>query len=68
MKCPNCGSTNISSITDTHTHTKGFDSGDACCGYLLFGWPGILCGLCNSGDTTTFTHTTYICNDCGTRF
>ena len=48
MKCPNCGSTNISSITDTHTHTKGFDGGDACCGYLLFGWPGILCGLCNS--------------------
>ena len=68
MRCPNCGSTNISSITDTHTHTKGFDGCDACCGYLLFGWPGILCGLCNTGDTTITTRTTYICNDCGTRF
>ena len=43
MRCPNCGSTNISSIVDTKTRTKGFDGGDACCGYLLFGWPGILC-------------------------
>ena len=52
MRCPNCGSTNISSIINTNTHTKGFDGSDACCGYLLFGWPGILCGLCNTGDTT----------------
>ena len=77
MRCPNCGSTNISSIVDTKTRTKGFDGGDACCGYLLFGWPGILCGLCNTGDTTTVcntgdttteTRTTNICNDCGRRF
>lgn len=53
MRCPRCGSENISSIVNTNTHTKGFDGGDACCGYLLFGWPGILCGLCNTGDTTT---------------
>ena len=68
MRCPNCGSTNISSIVDTKTKIKGFDGGDACCGYLLFGWPGILCGLCNTGDTTTETRTTNICNDCGRRF
>lgn len=37
-------------------------------GYLLFGWPGVLCGLCNTGDTTTSTKTTNICNDCGNRF
>ena len=68
MRCPRCGSENISSIIDTKTHTKGFDGGDACCGYLLFGWPGVLCGLCNTGDTTTTTKTTNICNDCGNRF
>lgn len=34
MRCPRCGSENISSIIDTKTHTKGFDGGDACCGYL----------------------------------
>lgn len=68
MRCPNCGSENISSIVNTNTHTKGFDGSNACCGYLLFGWPGVLCGLCNTGDTTTTTHTTNICNDCGKRF
>ena len=25
-------------------------------------------GLCNTGDTTTTTKTTNICNDCGNRF
>ena len=43
MRCPRCGSENISSIVNTDTHTKGFDGGSACCGYLLFGWPGVLC-------------------------
>ncbi len=68
MRCPKCGSENISSIVNTNTHTKGFDGGNACCGYLLFGWPGVLCGLCNTGDTTTTTNTTNICNNCGYRF
>lgn len=68
MRCPKCGSENISSIVNTHSHTKGFDGSDACCGYLLFGWPGVLCGLCDTGDTTTTTHTTNICNECGKRF
>ena len=68
MRCPRCGSESISSIIDTKTHTKGFDGGDACCGYLLFGWPCVLCGLCNTGDTTTTTRTVNICNDCGNRF
>ena len=67
MRCPKCGSENISSIMNSHTHSKGFDGGGACCGYLLFGWPGVLCGLCNTGESTT-THTTNICNDCGKRF
>lgn len=67
MRCPKCKSENISSIVNTHTHTKGFDGSDACCGYLIFGWPGVLCGLCNTGSETT-THTTNICNECGKRF
>lgn len=36
MKCPRCGSENISSIIDTKTHTKGFDGGDACCRIFTF--------------------------------
>lgn len=71
MKCPNCSSENISSVIDTHTHTKekDFSGGNACCGYVLFGWPGVLCGLCGSGSKTSkSTKTTHICNDCGRRF
>jgi len=68
MKCPNCGSEDISNIVDTKTETKGFGGGRACCGYVLFGWPGILCGLCKTGDTTTTTRTKRICNNCGRRF
>lgn len=36
MQCPRCKSTNISSIVNTNTHTKGFDGGDACCRISTF--------------------------------
>ena len=52
-QCPKCGSESISSIVDTKTYTKGFDGGCACCGYLLVGWPGVLCGL-SEGDFGNF--------------
>ncbi|MDO4283181.1 MAG: hypothetical protein Q4D02_06040 [Clostridia bacterium] len=68
MICPYCKSNNISSIVDTETKTKGFGGGKACCGYLIFGWPGILCGLCNTGETKTKTKTTHVCQDCGKKF
>ena len=38
IKCPECGSTEIS------IHKEGFDAKSACCGALLVGPLGILCG------------------------
>lgn len=67
MRCPNCGSDSITSIIDKNTTNKNFDGTGACCGILLFGWPGLLCGLCDTGSKTE-TKTTNICNNCGRRF
>jgi tellurium resistance protein TerD len=38
-KCPRCGSAHLSN------NKKGMDAGNACCGALLFGPLGLLCGL-----------------------
>lgn len=38
-RCPKCGSTHLSS------NKKGVDAGNACCGAILFGPLGLLCGV-----------------------
>ncbi len=64
MKCPNCGSENVNYITNTTT--KGFGSAKACCGFLIWGWIGVLCGLCGMGKQNTKEY--WICNNCGNKF
>lgn len=76
IRCPNCGRQNIlyTPVTTTNTtgKNKGFGSISACLGFILFGWIGVLCGLCGmgKGKTTTTTNTTVIriCQNCGYRF
>lgn len=76
VKCPNCGSGNIvfTPITTTSTEgkTKGFGAGKSCLGFILFGWIGVLCGLCGIGKgknkTTTQTEVVRVCQNCGFRF
>lgn len=57
MKCPKCGSQNVTSqaISETTTKgkTKGFGWIKSCLGFLLFNIPGILCGLCGMGKSKT---------------
>ena len=67
MKCPNCGSENCQYITTTETHGGGISWGDACCGTMLLGPVGILCGFCGS-EVHTRTKEYWICNSCGRRF
>lgn len=67
MKCPNCGGDNCQFITSSETDSKFFSAGDACCGYVCLGPLGLLCGLCDSGSSTT-TQEYWICNECGTKF
>ncbi len=76
LKCPNCGSANLMhtsvSTTNTTGKTKGFGSISACLGFILFGWIGVLCGLCGIGKSKTKTQTTTkvikVCQNCGYRF
>lgn len=42
LRCPKCGSTQVSA------DKKGFGGGKGCCGWLFFGPLGILCGFCGS--------------------
>jgi hypothetical protein len=69
MECPDCGSTNISSLGYVERKKSGYSFSYACCGYFLLGWPGLFCGLYNprGSDNETITET-YVCNDCSCKF
>lgn len=67
IKCPKCGGHNCQPMQETNVTGGGYDPGSGCCGYILFGPLGLLCGLCGTGQKTT--HRTYwVCKDCGRRF
>ena len=68
MKCPKCGHTNCHHVSNTITSSKGYGVGQGCCGAILFGPIGLLCGACNMGKTTTDVNEYWICNDCGAKF
>lgn len=63
MKCPKCGSENIQFAT--RTSGSPFSAFDSCCGFLLLGPLGLLCGLCGS-DVSTDEF--WVCRDCGKKF
>ena len=64
IKCPKCGSDNITLVSDTQK--KGFSTGNACCGWFLFGPIGVLCGSMGSNKTTTTEY--WVCGGCGNHF
>lgn len=64
MKCPNCNSENVSFISNTQK--RGFSVADACCGWLLFNWIGVLCGAIGANKTKTQDY--WVCNNCGRKF
>ena len=65
--CHKCGSDNIVPITEVETKGKDFKADDACCGFLLCGPIGLLCGALGKGKQTTST-TYWICKNCGNKF
>lgn len=67
MQCPKCGNTNLQIITETETKGKDFSVTKGCCGAVLFGWIGILCGACGKGKRT-YSTSYWICPNCGYRF
>lgn len=63
MKCPQCGSENIQYAT--RSYGGGASLSKSCCGYILLGPLGLLCGMCNTGvETEEF----WICKNCGYQF
>lgn len=67
LRCPRCGGYNLIPISETVTHGKDFNTGDACCGYLLCGPIGLLCGLTGKGKQFA-TNTYWLCSGCGNKF
>ena len=63
MRCPNCGSEKTQFAT--HTSSRGFSFSNACCGSVILGPLGLLCGACGSGRST---EEFWICQECGEKF
>lgn len=63
MKCPRCGSENVQFYSKTTSH--GLSLSGSCCGAILLGPLGVLCGLCGMGSETDEY---WICSDCGNKF
>jgi len=64
MKCPSCGGTKIQPVSETKI--KGYGAGKGCCGAILFGPIGLLCGLCGMGKGKS--RIAWVCCDCGKQF
>lgn len=67
FRCPKCGGVNCTPIVETSTSGKDFSAGKGCCGAVLLGPIGILCGACGKGKQVTST-TYWMCGNCGNKF
>ena len=67
MKCPKCGKENGHVITQTSTEGKDFSASKGCCGALLLGPIGILCGACGKGKQIN-SESFWVCSNCGNKF
>lgn len=65
--CPACGSSDLTTISETYTTGEDFNSLDACCGYLLCGPIGLLCGVDGKGKQQR-TENYWVCKNCGNKF
>ncbi|MBQ2938438.1 MAG: hypothetical protein IJE05_06155 [Clostridia bacterium] len=67
MKCPKCGENNSQIINEVTTTGKDFSAGKGCCGAILMGPIGILCGACGEGKQT-HNNQYWVCNNCGNKW
>ena len=67
MNCPRCGANNCQIVTETTSTGKDFSASKGCCGALLFGPIGILCGACGKGKKIN-SASYWVCHNCGNKF
>lgn len=67
LTCPQCGSTRCTPIVETTTRGRDFSASQGCCGLVLLGPIGILCGACGQGKQVSST-TYWMCSNCGNKF
>lgn len=67
MKCPKCQKENCQIINEVSTSGKDFSAGKGCCGAILMGPIGLLCGACGKGKKTKNTQY-WVCNNCGNKW
>jgi Zn finger protein HypA/HybF involved in hydrogenase expression len=65
MICPKCGGRNFK--ISHEIVRKGYGGGKACCGSLVLGPFGLLCGLCGK-DKVKAENVYWICETCGNTF
>lgn len=67
LKCPKCGNTDLTTLSEIKTTGKDFNASDACCGYLLCGPLGLLMGVDKKGKQQ-HTESFWVCKKCGHKF
>ena len=67
LHCPYCGSTDCHSVVKTEVSGGGFSASNGCCGFLLLGPLGLLCGACGS-EVKSSSETWWNCKMCGKEF
>lgn len=63
VRCPKCGSTQVQFVNETQV--KGYSTSEGCCGLILLGPLGLLCGLCGTGGKSQVKR---MCLKCGNKF
>lgn len=64
MKCMKCGGENCQIINQVQTSGKDFSASKGCCGAILLGPIGLLCGACGKGKQVK-NNNFWVCNNCG---
>ncbi len=73
VTCPKCGNAYMRMQVQKNVHTStsdGYSASDGCCGYILFGPLGLLCGV-GGNQKTNVTETSsklWACDNCGNTF
>ncbi len=67
VKCPNCGHSDCQIINEFSTTGTDYDASEGCCGYILLGPIGLLCGACGEGKETKNTNY-WVCKNCGKKW